>query len=136
MPDPIKIDGLREFQAGLRRMDRDLPKGLRLAMNEASGIVVDAARARVPKRSGRAARSIRAQSTRTASRVTAGGRQAPYYPWLDFGGRVGPGRAVRRAFLADGRYIYPAYNRERDRFVEVLQRALVDVAASAGVGVQ
>src|SRR5689334_15341087 len=84
-PEPIKITGLAEFNRALRRMSTDLPKALRQAQNEAAGIVVDWARPRVPVRSGRAARSVRASSTRTAARVTGGGARVPYYPWLDFG---------------------------------------------------
>lgn len=135
MPEVIKIDGLAEFSRNLRKLDSELPKALRIAMNAAADIVVDAARAKVPRRTGRAARSIRPQSTRTAVRVTAGGRRVPYYPWLDFGGRVGRGRAIRRPFYSDGRYIYPAYHANREEFTAVLEQALLDVARQSGVEV-
>jgi hypothetical protein len=133
--DAIRVYGLADFSRSLKRLDSDLPKVLRLAMNEAADVVVTAARMRVPKRSGRAARSLQPRSTRTMVRVAAGGRRAPYYPWLDFGGRVGRNRTARRAFIPDGRYIYPAYNDNRERFLQIMQKALVDVARSAGVEV-
>lgn len=138
MPDAIKITGLREFTRGLRSMDRDLPKALRIAFNDAAQIIVDDARPRVPARSGRARGSVKARSTRTAARVVGGGNRAPYYPWLDFGGRVGPRGSVTRPFLGrTGRYIYNAYFKRRDsgEFQQGLSDALVKVARAAGLEV-
>jgi hypothetical protein len=133
--EPIKIDGLAEFSRNLKRLDSDLPKALRIALNEAADIIVGYARPRVPKRSGRAAASIKARSTRTQVRVSGGGTRVPYYPWLDFGGRVGRGRSVSRPFLKQGRYIFAAYEERGKEFAEVLQRALLDVAQQAGIEV-
>ena len=133
MADAIRIDGLAKFSRDLKKLDADLPKALRIALNEAAQVVVDYAVPRIPKRSGRAARSVKARSTRTAVRVVGGGRSAPYYPWLDFGGRVGRNRSVARPFYSDGRYIYDGYFKKRDEFGEVLTRALLGVAAQAGV---
>lgn len=133
--EPIRIDGLAEFSRNLKKLDSDLPKALRIAMNEAADVVVKHATMRIPRRSGRAQRSLKARSTRTTVRVAAGGRVAPYYPWLDFGGRVGRNRSVRRPFLKEGRYIYAAYFEKRRTFEEVLTRALLGVAASAGIEV-
>lgn len=131
----LEVEGLREFQRGLRKLDADLPKAMRIALNDAADIIVDEAKPRVPKRGGRARASVKARSTRTQSRVVGGGNRAPYYPWLDFGGRVGRNKSVRRPFLQDGRYIYNAYFRNRDRYAEVLEEALVDVARQAGIEV-
>jgi hypothetical protein len=154
----IRVDGLREFTRNLKRLDSNLPKMVRIALNEAAGLVADDAARLVPRRSGRAARSLRARSTRTEARVTGGGPRAVYYPFLDFGGTVGRGKraavavgrgrrrtadqaarggSVKRPFYADGRYLYPTYYRHRDsgRFQAVLSTALVDVARQAGIGV-
>jgi hypothetical protein len=131
----IRIDGLAEFAKGLRKIDGELPKMLRLAMNEAADLVVAGARPGVPKRSGRAARSIRAASTRTAVRVSEGGPRAPYMPWLDYGGRVGRKHATIRPFIKNGRFVYPAYFKLRDsgKIQEILERSITDVAHAAGV---
>ena len=134
--DPIKIDGLKQFRANLKVMDRELPKALRLAFNEAADIVVQDARPGIPSRSGKAKSTVKAKSTQTASRVSGGGNKAPYYPWLDFGGRVGKNKSIRRPFLKDGRYIYDSYFRNVNRFGEVLERSLLGVAAQAGVEVE
>jgi hypothetical protein len=133
--EPIRIHGLAEFRRDLRKLDRELPKALRIALNEAANIVVDDARPRIPRRTGRAAATLKAKSTGTAVRVAAGSTRAPYYPWLDWGGRVGRRKSVQRAFLKEGRYIYPSYHRNQDRFEEVLSKALTDVATQAGLDV-
>lgn len=135
MPDAIKIDGLSEFVRNLRKVDADLGKSVRIALNQAADVVVGYARPRIPRRSGRAAATLKAQSTRTAVRVTEGSRRAPYVPWLDFGGRVGRKRSVIRPFLKDGRFIYAAYFDHKDEFVEVLETALVDLVRQAGFDV-
>lgn len=135
MIDPIKIDGLAAFTRNLRRLDADLPKTLRVAMNDAAQVVVDWARPRVPRRSGRAARSLRVASTGRAVRVRAGGARVPYYPWLDFGGRVGRSRSIRRPFRREGRYLWAGYSSNRDEVRRVTERALLDAARSAGVEV-
>lgn len=129
--DPIRIDGLNEFVKGLKTLDSELPKAVRMAFNEAADIVVKSARPKIPSRSGRAKASVKARSTRTAARVVGGSTRVPYYPWLDFGGRVGRGKSVRRPFLKDGRYIYNAYFREKPRFVEAMERNLITVAERA-----
>lgn len=136
MTEAIKIEGLDQFRANLKAMDRELPKALRLAFNAAAEIVVQDARPRVPSKSGRARASVKARSTQAYSRVAGGGNKAPYYPWLDFGGRVGRAKSVSRPFLKDGRYIYDAYFRNKARYGEVLEKALLDVAAQAGVVVE
>jgi len=133
MADPIRIDGLAEFTRNLKKLDNDLPKVLRVAFNEAADVVAAYARTRVAKRSGAAARSVVTRSTRTAARVQGGSRRVPYYPWLDFGGKVGRRRSVDRPFMVEGRYIYAGYYAKRKEFGEALEKALTKTAASAGI---
>lgn len=138
MPETIKIDGLAEFTRNLKKINKDLPKAVRLAGNKAADIVVAQARPRVPTgpgKGGHAKSSIKAKSTRTAARVSGGGKRYPYYAWLDFGGRVGPDRSVKRPFLREGRYIWKAFADNRSKVEDVLTDALIDVARQAGVEV-
>lgn len=137
MSEAVKVIGLAEFGRSLKRIDSDLPKALRIALNQSADVVIGYVRPRVPRQSGRAAASIKAKSTRTAVRVSAGGKQAPYYPWLDYGGRVGRKKSVKRAFLAEGRYLYPGYFQARDsgQFQAILTKALTELAESAGLEV-
>lgn len=133
--EPIKIQGLAEFNRNLRKINSDLPKVLRAAQNTGAQLVVDWAQPRVPRESGAAARSVRATSTRVASKVTGGGARVPYYPWLDFGGRVGRKRSAHRAFDSSGRYIYPGFYANREEILAALTDALIKVADEAGVAV-
>jgi hypothetical protein len=135
MPDPIRVEGLREFSQGLKRLDGDMPKVLRLALKGVGDVVVDDARPRVATKTGKARKSVRSKSTRTSSTIAGGGARAPWYPWLDFGGKVGRSRSVVRPFNKQGRYIYPAYYANRDKFDVMLEDALIDVARQAGMEV-
>jgi hypothetical protein len=129
----IEIQGLAEFTRALRGLDNDLPKGIRVALNAASAVVVDYGKARMARRSGRAASTIKARSTRTMVRVVEGGKRAPYVPWLDFGGATGRRKSVKRPFHTEGRYLYPALTDKRDEITQALENALRDVARSAGL---
>lgn len=135
MTDPIKITGLAEFSRNLKTLDRELPKALRMAFNAAAEIVVNDARPGIPTKSGKAKASVKARSTQTASRVVGGSARVPYYPWLDFGGRVGKDKSIRRPFLKEGRYIYNAYFRNQKRYAELLETGLLDVIRQAGIEV-
>lgn len=137
MADPIKVQGLKELRNSLKALDSDLPKALRLAFNDSADIVVSDAKPRVARQTGRAKGTVRARSTQKSARVAGGGRRAPYYPWLDFGGRVGRNRSVNRPFLKDGRYIYNAYFKARDsgEFQDSLSKGLIKVAKGAGIEV-
>lgn len=136
MIDPIKIDGLDRFVRNLRTLDADLPKTLRKAQNDAADLVVQWARPRVPRRTGRAARSIRAASTARATRVREGGKRVPYMPWLDFGGQGRTkGHPAKRPFVKEGRYVWAGLAANRDQVGKVVTGALLDAARSAGVEV-
>src|SRR5688500_14053726 len=98
MSEAIRVEGLKPFVKSLKALDRDLPKAMRHANNAVASVVVDAAGPKIPVRSGKARRSLKAKSTRTAVRVSAGGKRVAYYGWLDFGGSTGIKRSVRRHF--------------------------------------
>jgi hypothetical protein len=133
----IRVAGLREFRRSLRKLDSSLPKGLRLAGNTAAGIVVQAAKPRVPTgpgKGGHAKTSLRAASTSSAARVAFGGKRFPYAPWLDFGGRVGRRHQTQRPFLKEGRYVWKAYGDNKGKVQKVLRSELSDLARAAGLG--
>ena len=132
----ITVHGLREFRTGLRRMDRKLPKGIRLAGNKAADIIVATAKPRVPLgpgRGGHAKDSIRAQSTATAARVAAGSRKFAYFGWLDFGSKKKYARLPDRPYLKEGRYVWKAFADRRAEVQDTLRDELVTLAESAGV---
>ncbi|MCG3757370.1 hypothetical protein [Amycolatopsis sp. Poz14] len=137
--EPIRVEGWRELSRSLRRVNTELPKGLRLAANSAAQLVVNEAKPRVPVgpgKGGHASSSIKAASTRTAARVQGGGAKYPYYPWLDFGGKVGRKKAVSRPFMKTGRYLWKSYADQQERVAQKLDDALRSVVEGAGIGVQ
>lgn len=136
MPEKITVTGLREFQRALKDMDAALPKQLRLALNEAAGIVIDYAQPRFPRRTGAAAASLKARSSQREARVALGGRRAAYAPWLDFGGqgRV-KGRPPHREFIKSGRYVYRGLEVKRPEIIERMSEGLSELARAAGLEV-
>lgn len=137
-PDPIKVEGLREFRKRLRKMNPEVAKGMRLASNAAAQIIVDKAKPKVPigpGKGGHAVSSIKVASTARAARISAGGKKFPYYAWLDFGGGVGPLKRSRRPFLKSGRYIWAAFEEERDRVEKEMADQLTALAQRAGMEV-
>ena len=129
----INVSGIRDFQRQLRQMDADLPKKIRTTLNGSAELVVERTRPRVARRSGAAAASLKVRSSQREARVAAGGRRAPYYPWLDFGGRVGPGDSVQRPFLTEGRYVYPTVKDSRDEIQKIMSTGLAALARDAGL---
>lgn len=128
MGDVIQVSGLKELRRGLREVDKTLGPELRKGLNEIADMVGDAARPLVPSRTGKARSSIKAGSTERAVQLKVGGAKAPYYGWLDFGGKVGRSKSVRRPFIPGGRYIYPTLRRKREH----IEDALLDVLERVG----
>lgn len=133
--NPIKVVGLKEFRKGLKGMDSGLPKTMRLTLNSTAEVLVDATRPKIPRRTGRAADSLKAQSTQSAARVSMGGAKAPWMPWLDFGGKVGVHKSVVRPFYKDGRYLFPTLDEKRDKIQDVMLDGLVKLAEGNGIEV-
>lgn len=122
----INVKGIPELQKALRQIDKDLPKELAAGLAEAADIVATAARPKVPVKTGAAAASIKVKKSQRSASLAVGGTKAPYFPWLDFGGKVGRNKSVRRYFLKGGRFVYPAL-KDKDKQVrakvdEVLER--------------
>lgn len=130
----VGIDGLNEFVRNLKTLDAELPKALRLSLNEISKIIVDTAAGNVPSRTGRTRKSVKARSTAKAARLSGGSKGVPWYGWLDFGGegRV-KGRPGKRPVKKEGRYLYAAYYKHRDEIPELMAAALVEIAHKSGV---
>lgn len=134
MEAKIQITGLAALNRGLKAVGADAPKQLRLAHNAAAQLLVDRTRPEVPTVTGAARRSMVARSTRTSARVAVGGKKAPWFPWLDFGGqgRV-KGRPPLREFISEGRYVYPTLRRIRPEIEAQLQESISAVIRRAGL---
>lgn len=134
MDGKIQVEGLTLVNRALRSVDKDAPKGLRLAFNEAADILVAEVRPKIPSVTGAARRSLVARSTRTSARVGVGGKKASYYPWLDFGGQGRrSGRPAARPFIREGRYVYPTLREIRPLIEAQLQESISAVIRGAGL---
>ncbi|HEX7277779.1 MAG TPA: hypothetical protein VF244_10435 [Acidimicrobiales bacterium] len=131
----VEIDGLKDFQKALRAMDGESQKQLRVVFNRAADIVVDTAQPWVPRRTGAAAKTVRKASDQRSAAVKFGGPKAPYYPWLDFGGKVGRGDSIVRPFKKEGRYVYVALRKKYPEIRKALSDGLRELAESVGLGV-
>ncbi len=129
----VSVEGLKELNQSLRRLDSEAPKALRVALNSSADELVKKTQRQIPRRKGRAAGSVKTASTRTEVRIRFGGPRAPYYPWLDFGGRTGRGKKTVRPFYREGRYIYPTLRRERGAFEAALTTALANLVHEVGL---
>jgi hypothetical protein len=132
----VEIHGLKPFVAHLKAFESGLQKEMRKVHNAAAQIVVQDARPSVPKVSGTAARSVKAQSTQRQSRVVGGGNKAPYYGWLDFGGWGGTNKANYRPIIQEGRYIYASYHRHEDEFSAIQETGIRRLAAASGLDIE
>jgi hypothetical protein len=130
----IAVGGLSQLSRALKAVDNEAPKRLRLALNAAADELISHVRPKIPAVTGAARRSLVARSTRTAARVAVGGKRAPWFPWLDFGGqgRVA-GRPAPRPFLKEGRYVYPTLREIRPKIEAQLQDAITTVIRNAGL---
>ena len=128
----IQVTGLKDLRKALRDVAKDAPKELSAGLAEASEIVASAARPKVPARTGRAAASIKVRKQSTGAALAVGGARAGYFPWLDFGGRTGKHKSVRRPFLREGRYIYPTLRDKRPDVNAKVDEVLARLAVRAG----
>lgn len=130
----ISVGGLAQLSRALRAVDSEAPKRMRIGLNAAAETLVDRAEPKVPSVSGAARRSMVARSTRTSARVAVGGRRAPYFPWLDFGGQGRrAGRPAERTFIREGRYVYPTLREIRPLIEQQLSDSISAVVRAAGL---
>lgn len=134
----VQIQGLRELRLGLRRLDRNLPRAIRVAGNESADMIVNRSRPLVPvgpAQGGHAASSIRKASTQSEVRVSEGGPRYPYMPWLDFGGTINKNTSnpTRRPFYTDGRFIWHVFGEHQAEVEQNMREALRRIALEAGL---
>ena len=78
----VKIDGARRLRSTLRRAGVDM-KEMRATHLAAAGVIVGAAQARVPRRSGNLAATVRAGATKAAAVARAGNNRRTGVPYAN-----------------------------------------------------
>lgn len=145
MPASVRVEGLRELRMALGAVDAQLEQELRDELKGIANEVAVIAKGRMASAgavgTGRAMGSIRAFSTARSAGVRAGGARVPYYGWLDFGGTIRhhgsrhehtQTHLIRREFIAQGRFVYPAADQGATRAAPRVERLLDRLFVKAG----
>jgi hypothetical protein len=134
MADNIKVEvrGLRELRTAFKQLDDNLPKKLAAEFKTLASKIVGAVQEKVPVVSGAARGSYKPRSTATGASIAFSGTAAPYAPWLDFGGAVGRKKSIKRAFIKEGRYLYPTIREMNSDILDATDEAVKKVAKEAG----
>lgn len=133
----VHVEGLKELRRALGQVDKQLPKNLRGRLKRIGDKVADRARQRMPKRSGRAASSVKAGVSGNNAYVQTGKKTVPYAAWLDFGGTLRPSGQRRglqvRPRIPGGRYLYPAIEQMRPQTEREAREAFEETARELGL---
>lgn len=132
----IVVDGLRDLGKALKAAEDGATHAMRDAFKEiVQGVITDV-RGRVPHDTGKAAASYRARASATGAGIAFGGGKAAYLPWLDFGGRVGRHKSVKRPVIKGGRYLYPAITDNMHDVEEKVAKAIDTITSRYGFKVE
>lgn len=132
----VNITGIKEVQSALSKIDDDLKGEFKKGFKKIAESVVSDTQIKVPYLTGRAAGSLKSRSSNRGASIAFGGTAAPYYPWLDFGGKVGRGKSISRPFIRKGRYLYPTIAEHSDDIREQTENMVERVSRSAGFTVK
>lgn len=127
MPENVRVDGLREFQRDLKRLEPETAKLLRADIKAAAARVAVEARSAAVKRTGAYAASIRPYVTARGASI---GSRLPQAGVLHFGGTIRP-RGVPITFPARP-VVSEAVDRNTDRIVNEIGDAVETAARRTG----
>lgn len=127
MAELVRVEGLREFQRDLRRLEPETAKLLRADIKAAAELAATEARADAPRRTGRYAASIKTYVTQKGASI---GSRLPQAGVLHFGGTIRP-RGVPIIFPARP-VVSDAVDRNTDHIVEQLGDAVEQAALRTG----
>lgn len=135
--DAVRVENLAQFRKALGAVDPALPKALRDKLKPIGERIATRARSTMPRRSGRAAASVKSGVSGNRAYVQIGSARTPYAAWLDFGGTLRPtGRrhgTQHRPKIRGGRYLYPAIEAMRPATERAASEAFDQAAREAGL---
>lgn len=139
----VQVEGIREFQAALRRADRTLPRELKASMDVIGReILVPEIQDRMKATlrgtgTGKLLGSVRAVSQQRAGIIKEGTARVPYAGWWEFGGHTkSPRGDTSREFIRRGRTLYPALDAKEAEISFAMEavlermRRIIDTAAT------
>lgn len=112
MPNSVRVEGLRELTAGLKKLDGMMLKDLKQVSQASAEIVAAEARSGAPVRSGRLVGNIKASGTQAGGIVRVGG--LAYHRVIHFG--------WARHHIRPNPFLYKALDARRDEVVEKFER--------------
>lgn len=131
----VSVKGLKEFNRAVKGIREVLPKTAQEVSLNAVRIIVTDAVPTIPRRSGRAAKSVQGLATNRGASVT-GGTGVPYFRWLAIGGASGRRHANKRKIVKPDRYLNPAYERNKERIQSETQAMFDKALRAAGIEVK
>lgn len=131
----VKVKGLKEFNQAMAAMRDALPATAQKVALNAARIVVEDAVPTIPRRSGKAVRSVQGLATNEGASVT-GGDGVVYFRWLAVGGASGRKLANKRKIIRPDRYLNPAYTRNEDRIQRESEIIFNKALRDAGIEVK
>lgn len=127
----VELRGVKELNRAFRQLETGMDVELRLAFKAIAQQVATRVAAKVPRLTGTAAGSVKPRASGGSAGVAAGGARAEYYPWLDFGGRVGRSKGNYRELVVGGRYLYPTIGESKEDIGRMADEAIQIVARKA-----
>lgn len=140
---------VRAYAQALKAIDKDQAKELRNGLRRIAKQITDEIRPKVPRgKTGRARRSVKPRASEGGAGVAFGGKTAPYYPWLDFGGTVGRGHrrgapysgSIERTYkgppYGSGRYVYPTIEANLEEIKEAADDVIVTLVRRNGLRIK
>jgi Bacteriophage HK97-gp10, putative tail-component len=120
----VQVVGLKSLMRDLKKLSDPRAGALVKAMQEAgrraAEPIAEALRSAYPKgKTGRLRGSVRVTASRTGAAVRVGRKSIPYAGPVDFGGYPGD-----RAFIKDGRYLYPTMHAHQADAVHRYEQAV------------
>lgn len=124
----VQVLGLSALRRDMARLDKEgMPKAMIEAGMRVSEPVANAVRAALPHKSGALRGSVRLAKIRTGAAIRVGTAAVPYTGPTEFGGYPG-----QRAFIRDGRYIFPTARRMAGQLIPVYEQEIQRIINSNG----
>lgn len=120
---PADSTGVARLEAEIEKLGSGVERALLNVSADIADDVLAYVRARIPRVTGRAAGTYVVGRSSTGTEITFGGPQAPYVPWLEFGGKAGRSGA-KRPYVPGGRYLYPGIRAVSEEWEQEIIRAL------------
>lgn len=135
MPDfDVTVTGDDELARALAATARNLDDAVGRQLVDEARMIARDAQSHVPRRSGAARATVEARVVNDAATIVGGGRTAPYFAWLEYGGNVGIRNSVRRPFVRDGRYIGRAVDAGLRDIEAAVARGVADASGGLVTG--